>query len=90
MGKEGIGDIYNDSLTLVIGNPARFMTNSFTMFRVIIVPSASTVVMGRQGKQNFPMIANARYTFMNVDLADLYFRDDSAASTVYAIGTTKD
>lgn len=90
MGKEGIGDVYVDSLTLSVGNPARFVTRSFTMRSVIIVASAATVVMGRQGKQVFPMTPDEEYTLHNVDLADLYFKDDKAASTVYVIGTTKD
>ena len=90
MGKEGIGDVYVDSLTLTVGNPARFETHSLTMRSVIIVASAATVVMGRQGKQIFPMTANEEYSLHNLDLADLYFRDDSATSTVYVIGTTKD
>lgn len=90
MGKEGIGDVMNDSIILTRYRPQRFINKSLTMYRVTIVASAATVVMGRQGKQDFPMVANASYTFQNVDLADLVFRDDTAASTVYMIGTTKD
>lgn len=90
MGKEGIGDLYHDSITLVQGKPQRFASKSLTLQRITVVASASTVVMGRQGRQDFPTVANEPYQFTNIDLADLWFRDDSAASTVYVIGTTKD
>ena len=89
MGSEGVGDVYADSLTLIIGKPARFVTHSLTLRSVIVVASAATVVMGRQGVQVFPMAAAEEYYLWNIDLADLYFRDNTAASTVYIIGTTK-
>lgn len=90
MGKEGIGDVYVDSITLSTGNPARFVTRSLTMRSVIIVSDSGDVVMGRQGNQVFPMTTDEEYVLHNIDLADLYFRDDTATGTVYVIGTTKD
>lgn len=90
MGKEGIGDVYVDSIKLVRYRPARFATHSLTMRSVIIVSDSAAVVMGRQGKQVFPMAASEEYVLHNLDLADLYFRDDTATGTVYVIGTTRD
>lgn len=90
MGKEGIGDVFCDHKKEAHTNPYRFVTQSLTLQRVNILVQTQAVHVGRQGNQCRPIAANGELELTNIDLADLWFKNDVASADVYLIGTTKD
>jgi len=90
MGKEGIGDVYLDQRANSHQNPYRFATRSLTLQRVKIHTDQDLKV-GRQGRQLYPVTSSTPLTLTNIDLADLWFKNDAdTKTTVTLIGTTKD
>lgn len=90
MGKEGIGDVFCDHRCNNHTTPYRFVVHSLTLQRLKICVQSEAVHVGRLGNQCFPIAANSSLIMTNIDLADLWFKNDVAEANVYLIGTTKD
>lgn len=90
MGKAGIGDVYVDQRANSHQNPYRFVMRSLTMQRIKI-HTDQDIKVGRQGRQLYPVTSTTPLIMTNVDLADLWFKNDAdTTTTVTLIGTTKD
>lgn len=89
MALKGIGEIYVNIITLSGTNPQRFEKSALGLRDCIVIVKDHAAYFGRQGRQTYPVAADGTIGLQRVDLADLYFKNQTSGSnaTVHILGT---
>jgi len=89
MALKGIGEIYVNNITLSGVIPQRFEKAALGLRDSIVIVKDYAVYFGRQGSQTYPVAADSTISLERVDLADLYFKNQTSGenATVHILGT---
>ena len=89
MALKGIGEVYVNKITLSGTNPQRFERSTYGLRDCVVIVKDYAVYFGRQGRQTYPVAADGTIGLQRVDLADLYFKNQTSGSnaTVHILGT---
>jgi len=91
MGKAETHGIYVNTMTMSDDHPQRFESHEYVVKDAVIIVATQSIVFGNQSNQTFPRSAAEGFSLDEIDLQDLWFKNQSAGSngTVHILATVK-